>query len=272
MRKFIGVFSSAALLASLLAAATAPSVGAVTCTPTGYWRDGINLTAAQIGGDVTVPLDATGCNIGVYYNATNTGNVTGAEIYGANYFGVLVNGGNVNVTGSSIHDIGDSPLSGAQHGVAIYYATVVAGPDGSDADTDPDAMVCGGDGATSGTIDGNAIFAYQKGGIVANCAGTFVAIADNTVTGASSVSYIAQNGIQLGYHAAGSVTGNLIDGNSYTGSGWVATGLLLFDVSAKDIKASQNMYRNNQMNLVLVTDEACPSMYGGFYDTYGLCL
>ena len=37
-----------------------------TCTPTGFFRDGINLTAAQIGGSVTGTLDATGCNIGAY--------------------------------------------------------------------------------------------------------------------------------------------------------------------------------------------------------------
>jgi hypothetical protein len=35
--------------------------------PTGFNRDGINLTAAQIGGKVTGDLDAAGCDIGVYY-------------------------------------------------------------------------------------------------------------------------------------------------------------------------------------------------------------
>ncbi len=38
-----------------------------TCMPTGFVRDGVDLTAARIGGDVTGPVDATGCNIGVYY-------------------------------------------------------------------------------------------------------------------------------------------------------------------------------------------------------------
>lgn len=35
------------------------------------------MTAAQIGGNVTGPLDAGGCNIGVYYDGTTSGNVTG---------------------------------------------------------------------------------------------------------------------------------------------------------------------------------------------------
>ncbi|HEX4863933.1 MAG TPA: hypothetical protein VFV02_07665, partial [Acidimicrobiales bacterium] len=67
-------------------------VAAAGCTPTGFMRDGMNLTAAQIGGNVTGSLDATGCNIGVYYDNTTSGNVTGATIFGANYFGVVVNG------------------------------------------------------------------------------------------------------------------------------------------------------------------------------------
>ena len=258
MRRFIASLSSAALLASLLAAATAPSVGAVTCTATGFVRDGIDMTAALINpaGTVSGEVDASGCNIGVFYG-TGSGFVQGADIHGANYFGVAVIGDSSNVAvdvlDSDIHDIGESPFDGSQHGVAIYYRAT-------------------GSGTATGTIARNDVWDYQKGGIVASNTGTFVTITDNVVTGASPVSYIAQNGIQLGYHAGGSVIGNVIDGNSYAGSGWVATGLLLFDVSANEIKVSRNTYRNNQRNLVLVTDQACPSMYGGIYDTWGLCL
>ena len=46
------------------------------CAATGFYRDGENLTAAQIGGDVTGTLDATGCDIGVYYGPGTTGSVT----------------------------------------------------------------------------------------------------------------------------------------------------------------------------------------------------
>ena len=82
--------------------------------------------AEQIGGNVSGALDATGCNIGVYYDNAHTGNVTGANIHSANYYGVVVNGDvgavAVNVTGSAIHDIGESPLTGqgSQHGNAVY--------------------------------------------------------------------------------------------------------------------------------------------------------
>ena len=65
----------------------------LTCTPTGLMRDGINLRAAKINptGTVSGEVNATGCNIGVYYDR-GTGTVANANIHGANYFGVAVIG------------------------------------------------------------------------------------------------------------------------------------------------------------------------------------
>lgn len=124
MRKLILVLT-VAVLAGLATAAPAEQVSAVTCTPTGYFRDATNLTAARIGGDVTGALNATGCHIGVYYGPGARGTVSHAEIFGASYFGVVARGAEVDVLHSSIHDIGDSPsFTGAQHGVAIYFASV----------------------------------------------------------------------------------------------------------------------------------------------------
>ena len=97
------------------------------CTPTGFYRDNINLTAALINPTATVQgdLDATGCNIGVYYNATSSTayKVHEAFVHGANYFGVVNDGVVVDVTNSTIYDIGENPLNGDQHGVAVYFGT-----------------------------------------------------------------------------------------------------------------------------------------------------
>jgi hypothetical protein len=209
--------------AALLPAAA--NASAASCTATGFYRDGINLTAAQVGGDVTGTLDAGGCNIGVYYDSANTGNVTGATIFGANYYGVFVIKTSVNVTGSTIRDIGESPLNGSQHGNAIYYASVTSGTanDGFGNFLQPTCS----SGTTTGTINGNSILKYQKGGIVANCAGTNVTISNNVVTGEGPVNYIAQNGIQLGYGMKATVTGNTVSGNAYTGAGGVSSGGIL---------------------------------------------
>src|SRR5689334_11458542 len=99
-----GLILLAVLLSTLgpfaltLAGGWAPAAHAATCTPTGFFRDSINMTAALINpGNVTGNVDATGCNIGVYYGPGASGRVNGANIYGANYFGVVNNGAAVNI-------------------------------------------------------------------------------------------------------------------------------------------------------------------------------
>jgi hypothetical protein len=206
------LISSSAIIATFLVAGlgTVTPAAAAGCTPTGFVRDGINMTAAQIGGDVSGSLDATGCNIGVYYDNTTSGDVAGATIFGANYFGVVVNGDvgavSVNVTDSSIHDIGEAPLNGDQHGNAIYYRAF--------------------GGSASGAISGNTVMHYQKNGITIN-GNVSATIANNTVTGEGPVPYIAQNGIQIGYGAQATVTENTVTGNAYTGANGASSGGIL---------------------------------------------
>ncbi len=181
---------------------------AAVCTPTGYMRDNINMTAAIINPTSIVRsrVNATGCNIGVYYGPGSTGTVNGAEIFGANYFGVVNNGGTVTVTHARIHDIGESPFNGDQHGVGIYFV------DGSSA---------------KGKINANIVWSYQKGGIVVNGIGSQATITNNIVIGNGPVDYIAQNGIEVGDGSTTTVTANIVAGNSYTGSGLASSGGIL---------------------------------------------
>jgi hypothetical protein len=156
-------------------------------------------------------VDATGCDIGVYFSS-GKGTVKNAEIKGALWYGVVVNGDTTNVSvdvlDSSIHHIGDNPFNGNQRGVAVYYRAFMTGK-------------------TSGKISGNTISQYQKGGIVTNGRGTKVNISNNVVTGFGPVSFIAQNGIQVGYGADASVMRNTVSGNSYTGTSTVSGGIIV---------------------------------------------
>jgi hypothetical protein len=186
------------------------SSATAACVQTGFMRDGINLTAAQIGGSVTGTLDANGCNIGAY----NPTSVNGADISGANYFGVVANHKSVNLIDSSIHDIGEVPPNGAQHGNAVLYIN----------------------GAT-GTISGNLVSRYQKNGITVSgkdAAGdgpsafaTSATVKNNVVSGRGAVDYIAQNGIQMSFGAKGSVVGNTVTENAYSGPGGASSGGIL---------------------------------------------
>jgi len=182
---------------------------AATCTPTGFVRDSMNLTAAIINptSPVKGQVDATGCNIGVYYSPSSPGGrVTRADVFGANYYGVVNNGSEVDVTESSIHDIGESPLNGDQHGVAVYFAF---------------------DNPSTGSIRDNLIYNYQKGGIVVNGPGSEADVTGNAVLGQGPVNYIAQNGIQFGYGSTGEARDNFVYGNSYTGGNFASSGGIL---------------------------------------------
>jgi hypothetical protein len=221
-------FVSSSLVTSA-GAATTP-----TCTPTGFVRDGINLTAAEIDPhNVFGTVNATGCNIGVYFGAGSTGQVLLANVYGANYYGIVNDGANVNISLSNIHNIGDVPFDGDQHGVGIYFNY---------------------DSGATGSIIGNSVSEYQKGGIVVNGGNDSATISSNIVTGQGQVNYIAQNGIQVAYGASGSISNNYVSGNAYTGANDASSaGILVFggcgDPQVTNLHVDGNTLVNNDMGI-----------------------
>jgi len=129
----------------------------------------------------------------------------------ARYYGILNYGGRVTVTRSTIHDIGNIPLDGTQHGDGIRFIS----------STSPAKLV-------SGSITQNKIYTYQKNGIVVRgSTSSTVTVDRNTVTGQGPIPYIAQNGIEIGFGALANVTNNTVTGNSYTGSNDAASGGIL---------------------------------------------
>jgi hypothetical protein len=198
----------------------------------------MNLTAAVIAdGDVSgQTIDATGCNIGIYYGPGTSGTVESSQVHDANYFGIVVTGEDslghlgttsVDVTSNNVHDIGEKPFNGTQHGVAVYY---YAFSDGASA---------------TGAISGNIVSLYQKGGIVANGPNAGVSIGQNTVTGNGPVIYIAQNGIQIGYGGDGLIMRNQVTGHSYTGANNASSaGILIYGGCGDALTTGVRIVRN----------------------------
>ncbi len=209
----------------------------VRCTPTGFYRDGINLTAARIGRDLTGNLDASGCDIGVFYGPGFKGSVKNATIKNARYFGVVNYRGNVDVTNSSISQIGNTPFDGTQHGVGILYTTEEL-PNGPTS------------GAAKGQISGNVLSLYQKGGITVRGAGSSARVENNKVTGAGPIDYIAQNGIQVSFGADATVKRNTVSGHDYTPEGVEACGLLFYQAASDAEKL--NKLSSNELNVCVV--------------------
>ena len=224
-----------AIPATAFAATSGGSAGP-TCSPTGFERDGIDLTAAQIGGNVTGSLDASGCDIGVYYGPATKGSVKNATIKNAKYFGVVNYRGKVNVTNSTISQIGNTPLDGTQHGVGIFYTTEET-PGGT------------ASGTAKGAIKGNILHSYQKGGITVRGAGASATIERNTLTGVGHVANIAQNGIQVSFGGSATVKGNTVSGHWYTPDGTEACGLLFYQAGKVNAKATANTLFDNEVQM-----------------------
>jgi Right handed beta helix region len=164
---------------------------APTCTTVATSQGSMTAAVVNPGNDYAGPLPLSGCQIGVYFD--EDGSVKNADIAGATHYGVFADkGAKVDVTGSEIHQIGNSPFNGAQNGRAVFYAN----------------------GAT-GTVSGNHIYAYQKNGVHATGAATAVQVLNNTVTGRGQLDTIAQNGVVIVSGATALIEGNVVSGHSY---------------------------------------------------------
>jgi hypothetical protein len=250
-----------ALAGLFVAMAFGTANAAPVCTPTGYVRDSIDLTAKLINpGTVSgQDVDATGCDIGVYYGPGETGAVElGSNIHGARYFGVLTNGALVSVTDSVIHDIGQVPFAGGNFGYGIGCA--VDSPQ-----------------ASGGVIHGNTIYNYQKSGIDlrgTNCSGTAgnpIKIVGNLITGKGPTSQIAQNGIvTIGLSFVG-ISDNNIGGHVYTGSQPAASaglnilgGPCFSQPNQKNTTLQNNHLFNNDVGIYLLNfNNSCENTAGG---------
>ena len=208
--------------------------------------DALPLDINALGYDIAILVEGSGLTI------------EGLSVHDAEMFGIAVDGQiDVTVSGCEVYNIGHHTGSefdpnGGQYGVAIYYY------------------------ASSGRIDSNIVWNYQKNGITANLPssdGESVNIIDNTVTGFGQIDFIAQNGIQLGWDAKGLVKGNTVSGNWYTGGYWVACNILL--VYTEGVKVLDNELIGGQVGIYAYGDDNkvngndVEGEQYGEYDSYG---
>jgi hypothetical protein len=178
-------------------------------------KDSANSTSLpqsviEICGSSASRANTTGVTVSISH-VTVEGNWPNSVCYDSLY-DVLVGGGATLVmTDSVVEQAGAYPLNGCQGGVGIQVGYAPTGQIGH-ADLSYD------------TID-----SYQKNGITVDGRGSTAEIGYVTVTGDGPTSQIAQNGIQISFGATGSVTGAIISGNNYTGSGEASsTGILIY--------------------------------------------
>jgi hypothetical protein len=117
------------------------------------------------------------------------------------------------VSSCKVQDIRNNPINGTQHGIGIYAYTTAS----------PTRTV---------NVENTAVAGFQKGGITINGAYTIGNVTGCDIDGYGPASFIAMNGVQIGWGAVGSVINNQIYGCSYTGSGWSSAGVLLYNATA----------------------------------------
>jgi parallel beta-helix repeat protein len=106
------------------------------------------------------------------------------------------------------------------------------------------------------TVLGSSVHDYQKGGIVGNEAGTELTAIGNGVAGDGPTPFIAQNGIQIGFGATGTISFNSVVNQVYspcvdvlTCSNGSSTAVLIYD--ADSVNVTSNSVAKSQSGIYL---------------------
>lgn len=187
------------------------------------------VTLANLVGDRKPVVGIESSENVTVHNLTIDGAGRGNTNY--RFFGLFYHNSSGLIDNLTVHGIRNEPLNGVQSGVAIYAYN----------DDSTPRMV---------TATHNTVFDYQKGGLTFNGIGLTAVVQDNTATGAGHTPLIAMNGIQLGFGATGTVSGNVTSGNWYTGdpNNGVAAGILLYQ--AANVTVENNQVSDSNMGIV----------------------
>jgi hypothetical protein len=126
------------------------------------------------------------------------------------------------VTNCYITGLRETPYNGNQHGVGIYSYNDTGGP-------------------YTINVSGTTVNDFQKNGITLLGEGLTANISACTVTGQGSTAIIAQNGIQIGYGAGGSISDCSVSDISYNPATWLACGILMLNGTSVDMTGANTV-------------------------------
>lgn len=142
----------------------------------------------------------------------------------------------------AVRDVELSPtLNGCQSGVGVFVQS-------------------GGGVSSVVTIANSSIHDYQKNGITANEADTQVTISGNVVTGLGTAAGTAQNGIQIGFGATGTIHANTVANHVYapcidlTGCPATADDILVYQ--SDGVTVDHNTVGVSQTGIAIVANNA----------------
>jgi hypothetical protein len=109
-------------------------------------------------------------------------------------------------------------------------------------------------------VSNSSVHDYQKNGITANESGTQVQIDHNVVTGVGATAGAAQNGIQIGFGAAGSITRNTVANNVFSPctsqSSCTATAIGILVYQSDNVMVQNNKEAVSQVGIAINANHA----------------
>lgn len=196
------------------------------CLPTGT-----GLTAKVVNEDVVGgAIDVGNCDVGVFFS--EDGQVKDASFTQldsdpdggpSKQYAVLVEGADVDVTGSSVNVTDDY----VHEFIGIGYRN-----------------------GASGAIAENAVTGFHRVGILLDGSGTSAVVRSNEVTGiGEKATGWAENGIQVSRGATGTVNDNEISNHWWDLNNFVSTGIIVF--RSDEVTVQHNTFAGNDASLVL---------------------
>jgi parallel beta-helix repeat protein len=193
-----------------------------------------NATSLSSGNPIAAAILVTPATMGVVIsNLIIDGSQNQISGCGLNPIGVYFQNASGTVVHTAVRYFELDPAdAGCQTGIGIF------------------AQADGAGGISNVIAEVNSVHDFQKTGIVGNEIGTTLTATSNVVTGSGPTPNIAQNGIQIGFGATGTISGNTVSNLIYSpcvntsncpGS---STGILIYDPSTST-SASVNTKSNN---------------------------
>jgi nitrous oxidase accessory protein NosD len=211
----------------------------VVIQPSNVTANSTGTASGQAIAAIILVQDATGVDIrDVIVDGTNSGITECAP----NLIGVLYQNASGEVSRVAVRKVKLSVnLNGCQSGSAILVQS-------------------GGGGTSVVDIEDSSIHDYQKNGITANEVGTQVRIEGNVVTGVGATTGAAQNGIQIGFGAGGSITRNTVANHiwspcvSLQSCDFTADDILVFQ--SDNVAVGQNVVGVSQTGIAISANDA----------------
>ena len=168
-------------------------------------------------------------------NLTIDGSNNGITGCSPNLVGIYYQNASGTITRSNvINQALSADLNGCQSGLGVFVQS-------------------GNGGVSTVSVTNSHVENYQKNGITGNEPGTRLTVSGNTVVGQGVTSGAAENSIQIGFGATGSVMGNTVGSDDYIDpSTAAAAGILVY--ASSSINVSKNNVSNTQLGISVDSD------------------